>query len=209
MKNDEFVYRMKNVLNMKTYYVMGGYGARLGVDYVNYDLQYNVQHRDQIEKKYNTKPLTMGFDCVCLMKSVLFWGFTGDTSKPFGGAVYDKTTDFSIAEIEKNSTRSNDFENIEIGEFVFIGNNHIGVYIGNGEVIESTPAWKCGVQRTLLPWRNSTNYEKLPVRAWDFHGKYNKIDFVKCTAAPADVTALKNENRVLKDKINAALGVLK
>lgn len=209
MKNDEFVYRMKNVLNMKTYYVMGCYGSRLGVDYVNYDLQYNVQHRDQIEKKYNTKPLTFGFDCVCLMKAVLFWGFTGDTSKPFGGAVYDKATDVSIAEIATHSTRSNDFENIEIGEFVFIENSHIGVYIGNGEVIESTPAWKCGVQRTLLPWRNSTNYEKLPVRSWDFHGKYDKIDFVRCTVANADVTALKNENRVLKDKINAALGVLK
>ena len=215
MKNTEFVYRLKNVLNLKTHYVMGGYGARLGKDYVNYNKEYNKEHRDEIESFYNTDPITYAFDCVCLIKAVLFWRFSGDPLLEFGGSKFDKSTDFPIATIKKNCTSSNDFENIEIGEILFIGTSHVGVYIGNGEVIECTPAWANGVQRTLLPWRNTTNYEKLPVRTWETHGRYNMIEY----PAPMntndsaqirnELVALKNENRILKDKIAAALGVLK
>ena len=218
MTNNEFVAKLKKTLTIPTYYVMGGFGARLGLDYINYNYQYNKDHRADIEKHYNTNPLTFGFDCVCLVKSVMFWNFRGDPAAEYGGAKYDKSNDITVSAFKKScKTISTDFNNIEIGELLFIGSSHVGVYIGNGEVIESTPAWKSGVQRTLLPWRNSTNYEKLPVRAWDTHGKTSYLEYTSPAAVDtAELDTLRQRNRELtaentklKEKINAALGVLK
>ena len=216
MNNNEYVAKLKKTLTVPTYYVMGGYGARLGKDYVNFNYAYNKTHRADIEKKYNTDPLTFAFDCVGLVKSVLFWKFRGDPAAEFGGAIFDKSTDMTISDLKKScKTISTDWEFIEIGELVFIGTSHIGVYIGNGEVIESTPAWACGVQRTLLPWRNSTNYERLPVREWDCHGRTSYVEYISPAAVNdktdelrAQLRDVQAENRMLKEKINAALGVL-
>ncbi|MBO7735562.1 MAG: C40 family peptidase [Methanobrevibacter sp.] len=221
MKSQELIERLIKVLDLSTYYVMGGFGARLGKDYVNYSYSYNKNHKSNIEKQYNTSPITFGFDCVCLIKAVLFWGFVGDANKEYGGAKYDGSNDITIASFKKTCAElSTDFSEGALvpGELVFIGNSHIGLYIGNGEVIESTPAWKCGVQRTLLPWRNTTNYEKLPVRAWDCHGKTSYIDYTpvsnatdweaaykKLSAACASAVADLNNIQQQLDKTIAAL----
>jgi LysM repeat protein len=63
--------------------------------------------------------------------------------------------------IEKCSNLSTDFNNITPGEAVWI-KGHIGVYIGNGQVVECTPAWKDGVQITNLSQRQWTKHGKLP-----------------------------------------------
>ena len=46
---------------------------------------------------------------------------------------------------------------------------------GGGYVIEATPAWKCGVQRTLIA--NRLNPDAVPVRKWWAHGKTSFIDY--------------------------------
>lgn len=104
-----------------------------------------------------------GFDCVCLIKSIL-WGWSGSTSKPNGGATYesngvpDTNADGMIAKCTNVST---DFSTIEIGEAVWL-KGHIGIYIGDGLVVECTPAWKNNVQITKLSQRNWVKHGKLP-----------------------------------------------
>lgn len=184
MKASEFIARAKAVSMLPTQYLMGGFGCRLGLDWYNADYTWNKNNRAKIDSKKKTNPLTFGFDCVCLVKGIL-WGFSGDPKKEYGGSVYqsNKVPDWSISQIKENTCSgfSTNFDDIEEGELVFIGNSHVGIYIGNGEVIESTPAWKCCVQRTLLPSRNSSNYEKLPVRKWDNHAHTSFIEYPKAT----------------------------
>ena len=112
---------------------------------------------------YGETPTAWGFDCVGLIKAVL-WGWEGDTSKSYGGAVYasNGVPDISAdTMIGRCSGVSADFNNICIGEFLWM-KGHCGIYIGNGKVVESTPSWKNGVQVTDLKARNWLKHGKLP-----------------------------------------------
>ena len=108
---------------------------------------------------------TFGFDCVGLIKGVL-WGWDGNTDRIYGGAEYashgvpDINADTMIS---KCSTVSTDFSTIEIGEAVWIP-GHIGVYIGGGKVVECSPQWRNGVQITSK-------------RKWQKHGKLPYITY--------------------------------
>jgi len=62
---------------------------------------------------------------------------------------------------------SSNFSSIDPGEAVWMP-GHIGVYIGNGEVIEATPSWKNGVQKT-----------KLSARRWEKHGLMPQIEYTQ------------------------------
>ena len=230
MKVEEFVSRAKGIAKFPTCYLMGGYGCRIGKDWYNENYKWNKQHESIIKAHSNTDPITFGFDCVCLVKSIL-WGFGGYPDKPYGGAQYasNNVPDCTIEYLAKHTTTSTDFDNIEVGELVFLnGYGHVGIYIGDGEVIESTPAWKCGVQKTLLPSRNTTNYDALPVRKWDFHGKccfveYGGVNYtqayLKLQEKYADLeirlnnsikaqTALEEQIVRLREQINKAKEVL-
>ena len=117
---------------------------------------------------------TFGFDCVNLIKGVL-WGWNGDKSKTYGGAKYltngvtDVSADGMIAECLNVSA---DFSNIEVGEAVWCP-GHIGVYIGDGLAVECTPMWKNCVQITACNCTKS-GYNR---RNWDKHGKLPYITY--------------------------------
>ena len=106
---------------------------------------------------------TFGFDCSGLIKGVL-WGWNGDKGKTYGGARYascgvpDLSADAMIARCSGVST---DFSNIHVGEVVWLS-GHIGVYVGGGKVVESTPSWKNCVQITALSARKWVKHGKLP-----------------------------------------------
>ena len=150
---------------------------------------------------------TFGFDCVCLVKGIL-WGWNADVTKLYGGASYQSNgiPDTTIPNMLKDycTEQSNDFSNIEVGEFLTM-NGHCGVYIGNGMAIESTPNWKNGVQITEV-W----NIKKTSSvgRNWVFHGKLKAVDYVKeepvrkkaeiivifpSTATDNEISAIKSE----------------
>lgn len=99
---------------------------------------------------------TFGFDCSGLIKAVL-WGWnTSSGVKYASNGVPDINADTMITRCTDVST---DFSTIEIGEAVWLP-GHIGVYIGDGKFIESTPQWKNGVQITSRKtWRK---HGKLP-----------------------------------------------
>ena len=111
---------------------------------------------------------TFGFDCVCLIKGIL-WGWTGDRTKQYGGAVYcsngvpDVGADGILKYCKDVSTN---FANIQPGEVVWMS-GHVGVYIGDGQVIECTPKWTNNVQYSNL---GNLGYKDGHSRMWKKHG---------------------------------------
>ncbi|MDE6589829.1 MAG: hypothetical protein K2K53_05705, partial [Oscillospiraceae bacterium] len=119
------------------------------------------------------------FDCVGLIKGIL-WGWSGDLSKSYGGAGYacNGVPDYGAdTMITKCAGVSTDFSTIAPGEAVWMS-GHIGIYVGGGIVVESTPKWKWGVQKSTC--LNVTG-KQLPGtaggRKWTKHGKLPWVDY--------------------------------
>ena len=93
MKASEFIEKLQDIVDhYKTLYVMGCFGAPLtGGNVSRYctNHSYNKQaaRTAMIKAAANKNPPVYGFDCVCLIKGVL-WGWCGDASKTYGGASY-------------------------------------------------------------------------------------------------------------------------
>lgn len=156
--------------NYKTLYVNGCIGA---------PLTETAKARYTKNTAYNQKPErtakilaatadTFGFDCVCLIKSLL-WGWSGAVDMTYGGAVYASRGVGDVSEdqmIGLCSDVSTDFSRLAVGEVLWM-RGHIGVYIGAGQAVECTPAWADGVQVTAVHNVGSGN----PGRKWTKHGK--------------------------------------
>lgn len=189
MKNTEFVNAAKNIANnYKTLYVMGCFGAPMTA---SNKTRYCNNHSYN-KKASRTKMIqaatadTFGFDCSGLIKSIL-WGWTGNKKLTYGGAKYasngvkDISADAMIKACKEVST---DFNNIEIGEVVW-KSGHIGIYVGDGLVVEATPSWKNGVQVTACN-KNIKGYNRTN---WTKHGKLPYLTYVKETPAAPAVSA--------------------
>ena len=184
MKAKDFVNKAIDIANnYKTLYVMGCFGAPMTSSnkkrYTN-NHTYNKQ-ASRTKMINNASSDTFGFDCVCLIKGIL-WGWNGNKNHVYGGANYDSN---GVKDMGANSiitstyctNISSDFKNISVGEIVWL-DGHVGIYIGNSQVVECTPAWKNKVQIT-----------KLSQRKWLKHGKLKYIDYtvekpVEPTPAP-------------------------
>ena len=161
--------------NYKTLYVMGCFGAPMTAGnkerYINHHSYNRKVTRMAMIKAASAD--TFGFDCVCLIKGVL-WGWSGDKSKSYGGASYgsngvpDVSADGMIGLCKDVST---DFSKIQVGEALWMS-GHIGIYIGNGQAVECTPAWKNGVQVTTVKNIKSGTGHK-----WTKHGKLPWVSY--------------------------------
>lgn len=217
MTAKEFVDKLVDVANnYKTLYVLGCFGAPLNAKnkerYTN-NQTYNGKPVDKYVGMVNgvpqyvkemtaegkqRKPMimaatddTFGFDCVCLIKGIL-WGWNGDKTRTYGGAGYAIN---NVPDVGANTMKtkylqgvSTNFNNILVGEAVWM-DGHIGVYIGNGQVVECTPKWENKVQITNLGnvGNKTGNY-----RMWTAHGRLPWIDYnakVEDTYEPTPVTA--------------------
>ena len=179
MTNTEFVRRLKDAAtNHKTLYIMGCFGAPMNA---------TNKKRYTSNNDYNKKPErtaminaatadTFGFDCVCLIKGIL-WGWCADKNRVYGGATYksngvpDIGADTMITVCKDLST---DFSKIVPGEAVWI-KGHIGVYVGDGLAVECTPKWANKVQITACN-RSVSGYNR---RNWTKHGKLPYIEYVE------------------------------
>lgn len=118
-----------------------------------------------------------GFDCVCLIKGIL-WGWSGNQSKTYGGASYasngvpDIGADTMIARCQNVSTTG--WANMVPGEAVWCS-GHIGIYIGDGLAVECTPAWENKVQITAV--KNIGAKTGYNARTWTKHGKLPWVDY--------------------------------
>lgn len=183
MDNITFVNKLKDIANnYKTLYVHGCFGAPMSAknkERYTANTSYNKKE-DRTAKIKAASADTFGFDCVNVIKGVL-WGWSGDKKKTYGGATYKSNNVPDInadAMIEKCSGLSTDFSNIEIGEAVWI-KGHIGIYIGDGLVVECTPKWKDGVQITACN-KTISGYNR---RTWTKHGKLPYITYTKKSTA--------------------------
>ena len=171
--------------NYKTLYVMGCFGAPMTAsNKVRYTKNHEYNTKEARKKMINAASEdTFGFDCVCLIKGLL-WGWEGDLKDIYGGAKYgsngvpDTSADGMIGKCKDVTT---DFSNIAVGEAVWV-NGHIGVYIGDGLAVECTPAWKNCVQVTAV--HNIGKKSGYNGRKWTKHGKLPYVTY-DASASPA------------------------
>ena len=184
--------------NYKTLYVMGCFGAPMTAsNKVRYTENHDYNMKAARKKLINAASAdTFGFDCVCLIKGLL-WGWDGDTSHVYGGSDYksngvpDIGTESIIQVCEDVST---DFSKIAVGELLWM-TGHVGIYIGDGLAVECTPAWKNCVQVTTVKNIKSGTGHK-----WTKHGKlpYVTYDESADPVTPAAPTAKVEGLPVLK-----------
>lgn len=173
--------------NHKTLYIMGCFGAPMNStnkDRYTRNHSYNRQTTRTVMIKSAT-PNTFGFDCVGLIKGLL-WGWGGDKSKTYGGAKYEANgvPDISADQmIRACKNVSTNFSGIEVGEAVWT-DGHIGIYIGDGLAVECTPNWKNGVQITSV--HNISKKSGYNGRTWKKHGR---LPYVSYTATHKKTTA--------------------
>lgn len=196
MINTEFVNKLKDVAtNYKTLYVMGCFGAPMTAsNKKRYCNNYSYNRQASRQKLINeASEDTFGFDCVCLIKGIL-WGWSGNKSAIYGGASYavNGVPDIgSDTMITRCSSISTDFTKIEIGEAVWC-RGHIGVYIGNGLAVECTPEWNNCVQITACN-RDIPGYNR---RDWTKHGKLPYIQYISTNDTITDNENTTNSNKL-------------
>lgn len=192
MDRDLFISKLKSIADSgNTVYALGMWGqpiTRAIISSKANQLPRWYTARKQAELKQYIGKGVFGFDCVCLIKSIL-WGFSGDTSKKNGGATYASN---NVPDVGADTTISKyctdvstDFSTIEVGEAVWL-KGHIGVYIGNGVVVECTPKWSNKVQYSNLG--NISAYKKGNYRVWTKHGKLKWLDYTSKVAGTTNVT---------------------
>lgn len=136
---------------------------------------------------------TFGFDCVNLIKGVL-WGWTGDKTKVYGGAKYavncvpDIGADTMITKCKDASYSG--WDKVDPGEVVWT-DGHIGVYIGNGLAVECTPRWKNCVQITAVG--NIGSKAGYNTRNWKKHGHLPYVTYDTTVIAPVQPETVKPE----------------
>lgn len=192
MTSKEFVEKLKKVAtDYKTLYVNGCLGAPMNASNKKFYCtwtSYNAKP-ERTKKIMNASTDTFGFDCVCVIKSILY-GWNGDRNARYGGGKYGSNgvPDIGTEEMIKVcSDVSTDFSNIEVGELLWI-KGHVGVYIGDGLAVECTSKWKDGVQITACNC-DKAGYNR---RNWTKHGKLPYVEYEKEPVATTDkMTSIK------------------
>lgn len=191
--------------NYKTLYIMGCFGAPMNEAnkkrYCNNHTYNKAAARQKMIQAASAD--TFGFDCVCLIKGLL-WGWSGDKSKTYGGAVYqangvpDIGADTMIARCSGVST---DFSNIEVGEAVWLS-GHIGVYIGGGLAVECSPAWENRVQITAVA--NIGAKAGYNSRRWLKHGKLPYVTYDGAASSTAPAPSAPSTSAPKQEQVEAA-----
>ena len=167
MKKEEFIKMLVKTSELKTLYVKGGFGHPL-TDKNKKRLIDQYSYNEKIRASImGASDDTFAFDCCGLIKGII-WGFKGDKTKVYGGAKYESNGLQDVNEkglLNLCSNISDDMTTATPGDFLYMS-GHCGIYIGNGNVIESSPKWKNGVQVT-----------DLNARKWKTHGRLSFIEY--------------------------------
>lgn len=180
MESQVFVQRAKNIQkNFKTTYMWGTFGSLVSETLIyqktkQYPTWYKPVKVAKLRKMVGKD--VWAFDCVGLIKAIL-WGWEGRKNCSYGGATYgsNKVPDISADQmIQRCNDVSTNFSNIVPGEVVWT-KGHIGIYVGNGLVIECTSSWNSCVQMSALG--NVSSISGYRTRSWTKHGKLPWVDY--------------------------------
>ena len=205
MTSDELCTKLKAIVqNYKTLYVNGGIGYRLTPSGKSRAYQNkkncSITRRAKISK---ADEHTWAFDCNNLVMSVIY-GWCGDESKTYGGADYSNPTWYTTESLlGACSDISKNFNIIERGELVWI-QGHVGVYIGNGIVVECSPKWKDGVQFSNLG--NLPQYKNGNYRLWSKHGKLPFVNYNQSSGSTVVEPKKKSNEQIAKEVIQGKWG---
>lgn len=177
MKVNDFINMLIKAEKSNTVYCTGMFGQPVTENSIasktkqypdKYDAAKVAQLRKLIGKNY------YGFDCVNLIKGIL-WGWNGDNTKENGGATYNTKVvhDVDTEGLYTECERSTDFRKIIPGALVWT-KGHVGIYIGDGNVIECTAKWTNNVLTSRL---GNLGYSGKYVRKWNGWGKLPYIDY--------------------------------
>ena len=156
MTNKDFIKKLKEIENLPTTYysVAGGKWAC-----------------------WNGK--SWNFDCVILVKAIL-WGWNGDKNHSHGGADYASNgvrDDNADQIMERCSNVTTNFGNIVPGELLWMP-GHVGVYVGDGKVIECTAAWEGKVVYSDINSQGKRSRNGKTVGYWKKHGYLKYIEYL-------------------------------
>lgn len=157
MTAKEFVKKAHEINNHSTIYILGTIGQKVSRSVINETcnrLVFNRPRRRMYEKVIGK---AYAFDCVGMIKAIL-WNWSPNKYHYSINGVPDINANDMIRIC---SGVSSNFTNIELGAVVHL-DGHIGIYIGDGKVIECSPKWKNSVQISKLNQRNWTSHGKLP-----------------------------------------------
>lgn len=206
MTAKEFIEKVKEVQKTSTVYMWGTYGQVLDNALIDYKAnQYPskntptrvARHKTLVGKGYSA------WDCVGLIKGIL-WGWEKGKSPKYRGS---EVPDVGSDSMYKNYTthQSTDFKDILPGEAVWIV-GHIGVYIGDGLVIEATSRSTGGFTDNVLisALGNHGTVKGYPTRSWTHHGRLKWIDYTsvpKPDPKPEPTPTPKPESDYLEHKV--------
>lgn len=108
-------------------------------------------------------------DCSGLIKGIL-WGYP-ENGKYIHNGVPDMNADTMISRCSHVTT---DMSKVQIGWLVWM-RGHIGIYIGDGVVIEASPIWENGIQRTYCQDCGVANVSHLHERKWTKCGQFDQF----------------------------------
>lgn len=156
MTAQELVRRCVDIAeNYKTVYMWGCAGSPVTYAVIEsrarqYPAWYTAAKQRKLEALVGAN--YWGFDCVCLIKAIL-WGWHGDRGRTYGGAQYASG---GVPDVSANGMIglcggvTADFTREPPAGAALWCEGHIGVYAGRGLAVECTPAWRDGVQVTAV-----------------------------------------------------------
>lgn len=188
MTNQELIARMKELYNEPNYYGSGGSNWS---SYVNGGWY---------------------VDCTCSIKAILWGGrfIPENRGKAHAGCKYGSNgvPDFTPAGAVEwtNATRGN-FNNLVPGELLIMtSHGHAGLYIGDGNVLEVTPAWTGGNPGCQIS-QIGKNGERIKngrqVLSWEYHGKIPVVDYVSTPTPKPEPTPVKKTNEEIAKEVIA------
>lgn len=148
-----------------------------------------------------------GFDCICLIKGVL-WGWNGSINSVNGGAVYESNSVPDVTEygmLQLCSNISEDFNKIEIGEYLWT-EGHCGIYIGDGLAVECTTRWDNCVQITAVD--NIALQSGYNERVWKKHGLIPYVEYIN-SGLTNPVVPDENEKTIMVELLQLSKGKLR
>lgn len=149
-----------NCMQLPTIYLWGGIGEIITKDVINnlkkaYPTVYDEKYCHKLEKCIGKN--IRGFDCSGLIKNYIMGGLINYE--------YDANLDMNSEMLLKASSKSGTIDSLpEIRGVCLYMRGHVGIYIGKGEVIESTsnPKFGDGVVKTKLSDRQWTHWFYCP-----------------------------------------------